>query len=78
MQLLRGNSDLGPEPELTSVDEPARGVDQYRRGVHLRGESGSSSLRFSDDRFRVTGAVSADVLQGRIQGVHDSDSEIQR
>src|SRR3954471_22495237 len=68
VQLLRGDADLGAEPELAAVGEPGAGVHHDRGRVDHGAEPLGGVQRSGDDGLRVAGRVPTDVLDGRLQG----------
>ena len=49
MELLRGDADLGAEPEFAAVHEAGRGVDDHGGGVHLGREPAGGGDVAGDD-----------------------------
>ena len=71
MELLRRDTDLTPQSELTAVGKTRGGVDVYRGTVDLRGEAVRVFGGARQDRFAVLGGVRVDMRNRLLQGIHN-------
>src|SRR4051794_9165757 len=76
VQLLGRVADLGPHAELESVGKASRGVGVDDGGVDRGGEAPRGIGGRTDDRLRVTGAMSVDVVDRVVERVDDGDREL--
>src|SRR5512139_2641120 len=77
VKLLCGDADLRPEPELSPVGEPGRGVDEDRGGVDGGGEAPCRRLRPGHDGVAVAGRVAPDVCNGRVEVGYDGRRDVE-
>src|SRR2546425_11699253 len=68
---------LGAHAEVPAVDEPRRRVDEDDGRVHLAGEAPRVAQVVGHDRLGEARAVAANVLDRRVEGVHDPDRQDQ-
>ena len=61
VQLLGRDADLGPEAELTAIDEAGRRVDQHGGGIDLADKASRCLEVAGDDRLGVSRAEPGDV-----------------
>ena len=76
VELLGRDSDLGPEPELLTVDETGRRVDQHGGGIDLAGEPIGGDDVVGDDRLGVAGGGLVDMADGLVKIIHDLDTHL--
>ena len=77
MQLLRGDADLGAEPELLAVGETRARVHDDRRGVDFLREAARGVEIVREDRFRVAGAEPVDVRDRGVEVGRNRDRHLQ-
>src|SRR6188472_1640820 len=77
VQLLGRVADLGPHAELEAIGEAGRGVGVDDGGVNSSGETLRSLGRRADDRLRVSGAVSVDMVDRLVERVDDGNGQLQ-
>src|SRR5439155_26536288 len=68
---------LGAHTELAAVHQPGRDVDEDGGRVYLAREAARVAEIPGDDRLREPRTMPADVLERRVEVVHDADREDQ-
>src|SRR5262249_4414173 len=77
MNARRRDSHLRAHAELPAVDEAGRGVDEAGRRVDLAREAARMRECVRHDGLGETRAVTADMLDGLVEIVHDADGQDQ-
>ncbi len=77
MHLLRADADLRSEPELVTVSEASRGVDEHCCGVHPLQKEPRLGVAVGDNRLRVLGAICVNMPDGLFQVVNHLDRQDQ-
>src|SRR5579872_842833 len=75
VELLGANADLRAKAELVAVRETRRGVHEDARRVDFASKSLRRPVIAGDDRLRVAGAISLDVIKRLIQRIDYADRE---